>query len=95
MKKTDYLAKETTTNLKGIFAIIILLGHLKNSTPMLVGTAIGNLISVWAYLVVGGFFFFSGLPDSGAGVTSAGVSCASVSISGMVSHPFGLFTVMG
>lgn len=60
MSKSDYLSKETTINLKGIFAIVILLGHLKNSTPMLVGTTLGNLISVWAYLVVGGFFFFSG-----------------------------------
>ena len=60
MKNDNYLSKETTTNLKGIFALIIFFGHLKNSTPLLVGTTIGNLISIWAYLVVGGFFFFSG-----------------------------------
>jgi hypothetical protein len=40
------------------------------------------------------FFTFSGLPDSGAGAVSVTRSRTGVSKLDIVSHPFGLFTVM-
>ena len=56
----DYLSPENTSSIKGIFAIIILFGHLKNGTQVLSTSPIGKLMGLLAYLVVGGFFFFSG-----------------------------------
>ena len=59
-KNSEYLSIQTTQNLKGIFAIIIIIGHLKQYTPALINNLFGNFLSIWAYLIVGGFFFFSG-----------------------------------
>jgi peptidoglycan/LPS O-acetylase OafA/YrhL len=56
----DYLSLDKTRCIKGLFSIIIVVSHLKNSTAIFYNSPIGKLMGLLAYLTVGGFFFFSG-----------------------------------
>lgn len=58
--KDDYLSLHSSSCIKGICALIIVISHLKNSTEILSNSLIGKFFGLLAYLAVGVFFFFSG-----------------------------------
>lgn len=56
----DYLSKENTSCVKGIFAFIILLVHITQFHPISVHPYVNYLITSMGYLSVAVFFFLSG-----------------------------------
>lgn len=56
----DYLSKENTKALKGIFAVFVLWHHLYQYSALITGTVIGIVFQAMGYLSVGMFFFLSG-----------------------------------
>ncbi len=56
----DYLSKNTTDCLKGLFAIIVVACHLRNNLLWMNNTILGQFFTVSGYLSVAMFFFFSG-----------------------------------
>lgn len=56
----NYLSKDSTTALKGIFALFVLIHHLYQYSGILHGTAIGHIFQTMGYLSVAMFFFLSG-----------------------------------
>ena len=60
MKKDSYLSKETSTCLKGISAIVVVLHHLYQYTDITKGTPIGDFLGASGALAVAVFLFFSG-----------------------------------
>lgn len=46
--------------MRGLFAVVVVLSHLRNNIPILNDTALGSLLTASGYLSVGIFFFLSG-----------------------------------
>ena len=61
MERTkDYLSKDNTSCVKGIFAVFILLHHIAQFNPVEVPYYVHILVQSMGYLSVSVFFFFSG-----------------------------------
>lgn len=61
MERTkDYLSKENTDCVKGIFAVSILLHHIAQFNPVELPYYVHILVQSMGYLSVSVFFFFSG-----------------------------------
>ena len=58
--ENEFLSKNYTNCLKGLFAIVVLIHHIRAQMICLNNTLIGMLITSLGYLSVGMFFFFSG-----------------------------------
>ena len=59
--KKDYLSKENTNSLRGIFAVAVLFHHLSDHIPLLTEeTKVYSVFGAMGYLSVGVFFFLSG-----------------------------------
>lgn len=58
--KQKYLSLETTNCLKGILAVIIIAGHLRNNLAWLNDNLVGQFFTASGYLAVAVFFFLSG-----------------------------------
>lgn len=58
--KQNYLSPATTNCLKGIMALIIVAGHIRDNLIWLNDTFLGQLLTISGYLCVAVFFFFSG-----------------------------------
>lgn len=56
----DYLSKNNTKSLKGIFAIFVLMHHLFQYSAIIHDAVIGSIFQSMGYLSVGMFFFLSG-----------------------------------
>lgn len=59
-EQRDYLSLDNTNSLKGIFAVFVLLCHLRGRMPFLNGSLIGSSLTALGYTSVAMFFFFSG-----------------------------------
>lgn len=60
MKENNYMSKEYTNCLRGIFAILVVFHHLHQYTELLSGEYIGTILQTLGFLCVAMFFFFSG-----------------------------------
>lgn len=60
MEKINYLSKENSNCLRGIFAIIIMLLHITQFHPISINPYVSYVIVSLGYLSVSVFFFFSG-----------------------------------
>lgn len=60
MKNNQYLSKEHTNCLRGIFAIVVIIHHLYQYTRLFSGTLLGEFLQLSGSLAVAMFFFFSG-----------------------------------
>lgn len=58
--RQDYLSKETTGCLKGIFAVVVLIHHLYQYSGIHINDIVDMLVQSMGYLAVGMFFFISG-----------------------------------
>lgn len=56
----EYLSKENTNLLKGIFAICVLVHHTRACMTSLNDTILGMILTASGYLSVAMFYFFSG-----------------------------------
>ena len=65
-RQTDYLSKSNTNNIKGIFAVLVVLCHIWGRIAADVNTSnfiianLGRLFSIMGYISVSIFFFISG-----------------------------------
>lgn len=60
MNENNYLSKDYTNCLRGIFAILVVIHHLYQYSGLLSGTLVGGLLQLLGSLSVAMFFFFSG-----------------------------------
>ena len=58
--KNAYLSKEETTNIKGIFTIMILMSHFRDYTNLDSGSIYVKILSLFGQLMVTMFLFYSG-----------------------------------
>lgn len=58
--KNTYLAKESTDCIKGFFALVVVLAHIRGQLPVFNNTMVGQLLTAAGYLSVAIFFFISG-----------------------------------
>lgn len=58
--RPDYISKENTDCLKGIFAIAVVLCHIYGRRPFGISFGIGAIFTALGYLSVAAFLFFSG-----------------------------------
>lgn len=56
----EYLSKEKTNLLKGIFAIFVVIHHVRACMVTLNNTYLGMILTASGYLSVAMFYFFSG-----------------------------------
>lgn len=60
MEKKDYLSKDNSNCIKGIFAIIIIFHHIMQFHPVQMNPYVNYIVTSLGYLSVAIFFFFSG-----------------------------------
>lgn len=56
----NFLSRQTTNSLKGLFALMVLISHLHARVEIFSSSVIGTAFSACGYLAVSGFFFVSG-----------------------------------
>lgn len=59
-RSVEYLSKENTNLLKGVFALIVVSAHCRNEMISLNNTYLGMILTASGYLAVAMFYFFSG-----------------------------------
>lgn len=55
----SYLSKKNTDCLKGIFAVVVVLAHIRGRLPVFNDTVVGQILTASGYLAVAVFFFLS------------------------------------